>query len=131
MEGLKKNEDTSFAERQSNDSEELDELRKQYDAAVDKAKGMLDERACPDSMWDALSTKLVDLGAKMNQWHEAHAGLSAEQISSDDAAEYRKLDDDMADIVIRILPREAGFDEMSAFYDKMQEAAKYKAAIGE
>ena len=102
---------------------EFNPIENKYNVITAEAKSMVDPRLCPESMWKPLQSELVDLSGKMIEWHKENDGS---EISKEAEAALRKLDNDRADIVIRILPKEATLDDMDAFYSKLDEAAKLK-----
>lgn len=107
--------------------DEFDPTKGKYNVAIDTAKTMVDPELCPESMWRPLQSELVDLSLKMIEWHENNDG--SDEVSQEAVAAYRKLDNDRADIAVRILPREATFDDMNKFYSKLNEAAQLKREI--
>lgn len=106
--------------------DEFNPARNRYNVVNAEAKSMVDPHLCPESMWKPLQDELINLSGQMIEWHEKNDGT---EVSEEAAAAYRKLDDDRADIAVRILPDEAGFDDINSFYSKLDEAAKLKREI--
>lgn len=107
----------------------FDQKQNEYNVAIKEAELMVDKQLCPDAMWRPLKSELVRLSNEMADWREKHENVDPDMISAEDAAEWRRLADDRADIAVRILPKEASFEDVNNFYSVIEKAAQAQREI--